>query len=165
MWRTLTLAVVMAAFLLLPSVAAADDASLYHAYRTHYKELKRVAEEYTAARRSFEHANAHHFAPRKARAIITADRHINTALDEAIPKIRREQPSSDFGKRAKAHVINEFALWRRENVWEMRGVRQYLHRHGKAARRDYVRAYHISVRAYHEYLRAKAQFKKAGFSG
>src|SRR4051794_17408226 len=98
MWRSLSLAAVFAAFLSLPAVASADDASLYHAYRTHYKELDRVAEEYKVARRRFEHANAHHFAPRKARAIIRADRHINTALDKVVPQIRREQPSSDFGK-------------------------------------------------------------------
>jgi hypothetical protein len=161
--RALTRAAVLAGLPIFPATAQADDASLYHAYKTHYKELERVAEEYKAARRSFEHANAHHFAPRKARAIIRADRHINAALDKVIPEIRREGPSSDFGKQAKAHVINEFAGWRRENVWEIRGVHHYLHHRYKAARRAYVRAYHISIRAYHEHKRAKALFKKAGF--
>jgi hypothetical protein len=161
--RTLTRAAVLAALPLFPATAQADDASLYHTYKARYEELERVAEEYKAARRSFEHANAHHFAPRKARAIIRADRHINTALDKVIPEIRREEPSSGHGKQARAHVINEFTGWRRENVWEIRGLHHYLHHRYKAARRDYVRAYRISIRAYHEHKRAAAEFKKAGF--
>src|SRR4051812_6021942 len=131
--RTLAREAVLAALPVFPATAQADDASLYHAYKTHYKELKRVAEEYKTARREFEHANAHHFAPRKARAIIRADQHINAALDQVIPKIRREEPSSDLGKQAKGHVINSFTAWRRENVWEIRGVHHYLHHRSKAA--------------------------------
>src|SRR4051794_1587913 len=91
----------------LPAIASADDASLYRAYtyKAHAREMKRAGAEYTAALRSFERADKHHFAPRRARAIITADRHINAVLDKVIPEVRQEQPSSDFGTQAKAHGV------------------------------------------------------------
>jgi hypothetical protein len=161
--RTLTRTAVITALLVFPATAQADDASLYRAYTGHDKELDRLSDKYDAARRSFDRADKHHFAPRKARRIITADRNINAALDRVIPGIRREQPSSDFGKQAKPHAINELADWRLANVWEMRAVRRYLHRHWKASQRAWLRAYDVSLRGYHEHKRAAALFKKAGF--
>src|SRR4051812_7503592 len=112
MWRSMILTAVFAASMALPAVASAADAGLYPAYKAPAKELKRASDEYKAARHRFVHANAHHFAPRKARAIITADRHINALLDRVIPGLRRQRPSSDLGKQAKPHAINELAGWR-----------------------------------------------------
>src|SRR3954453_19741277 len=163
--RTLTRAALLAGLLVFPTTAQADDASLYRAYtgKAHAKELNRAVAEYDAALRSFERADKHRFARREARAIITADRHINAGGDKVIPEVRQEQPSSDFGTQAKPHAIKEWEAWRRANVWEMRSMRQYRHRHWKASRRAWRRAYDVSLRGYHEYKRAVALFKKAGF--
>jgi hypothetical protein len=161
MLRSLSLTAVLAASLALPAVASADDAGLYRAYKSHARELNRAGAEYLSAVRRLR--RSHHYVPRVAKAIIRADRKMDAALGKRIRALGDETASSQAGTSAKRLALGGFRDWRTANVFEIRYMRAYVHKNGRAMKRWWRRSNEANDRAARRLKRADALFKKAGF--
>jgi hypothetical protein len=141
-----------------PSVAQADDGSLFRAYDANQSgALATSLRHYEAHAKRLDRTGDR----RWARALIKDDRDMDRALADIGSDLRREPPSSDNGRIAKRFALKEIAAWQAANHLEMRALRA---RSIKRSRRLAHRGSLIMIHKTKPYgTRAVKAFRAAGF--
>ena len=121
--RTLRLALALAiaafaAIALLPSSAAADDASVFAAYNGHQEEFAQAAANYRRAVRNARRSSRG-ATDDQLRAIIDADKQINAVLVTITGEVKAQQPSGPPGARAKKYALRNLILFKKANDLEI----------------------------------------------
>jgi hypothetical protein len=121
--------------------------------------LARGAHLVLAGKRNHKHPNN-----RTLRAIIRADRGINTVLTVIKGELADQQASTKQGRKARACAFREVRWWRRANNIEIHGIRLLIKNRQAAADRAFDRATHTVRRAYRQGRLAVRHFKAVGLS-
>jgi hypothetical protein len=138
--------------------AQADDASLFSAYNARQNEADAASLAYVRAlKRNHKHPNN-----KTLRAIIRADRGINTVLTVIKGELADQQASTKQGRKARACAFREVRWWRRANNIEIHGIRLLIKNRRAAADRAFDRATHTVRRAYRQGRLAVRHFKAVG---
>ena len=120
----LILGVALAAGMLVPGGAAADDRTLRAAGQSHDADFKKLGRETLRAARAFRRARY----KRGAGRLIRVHQATRTQVKVVIPAVEREQPSTPDGatyKRLLIQALREFDTGLR---WDIRAVRAYSRR-------------------------------------
>jgi hypothetical protein len=147
--RRATVIALLAAALLAPS-AAASDRSVYAAWTSRDDAFTRLGKQFTRAARIYRRSDG-----RRAGPTLRVSRKMIAVIDDVVPAIRREDASSDAGRRGKSRAITSLRLLRRSLATLRSGIRARdaarIRRSGRLARRSAKIA-----------RRAQAAFKQAG---
>ena len=143
--RPLAALLALAALLVAPAAAAADDQSVWDAYaHAHRTELRDAVRAYTKATSR----------PRGVGAAIRAGRRISRTLTAIATDVRGEQSSSSDGEQAKALLLDSLAAWRRAMTLDRRSLRAFHRGHlgrgsaaGLRSSRALARADRLEARA------------------
>jgi hypothetical protein len=150
--------VALVAAALLPAGAAADDAGLVAAYRSHSDELQAAGQAYVrAAKRARRNPTR-----RRIKAVIATDRRLNRILAAIGSELDAQEPSSDNGRRAKAAALEEIGGFIAANRLEMRSLRAVLADRIGAARRLIRMANRRARAAFRSGREARQAFRDAG---
>jgi hypothetical protein len=110
----------VAALLLLPATASADDRTLREAGRSHDAEFVRLGKAVRAAYRAWNDSGHR---PRRARRVTRILRRTRRAIDEVDAAVSAEQPSSANGATYKRLLLRSLGELDRALAFEMGGVR------------------------------------------
>jgi hypothetical protein len=144
---------------LLAAPAAADDRSVYTAWVSHDKEFTQLGKEFRRGQRVFRRSHGQ----RPQAALKAAKKTINL-LDQVIPAMKAEQPSSDAGRRAKAHALASTRLFRASLVHAEKWLRAYAHGHPARGARERRQANRLVRRANRAVRAARKAFREAGIT-
>jgi hypothetical protein len=108
----------VAALLLLPATASADDCTLREAGRSHDAEFARLGKAVRAAYRAWNDSGHR---PRRARRVTRILRRTRQAIDEVKAAVSAEQPSSGNGGTYKRLLLKSLGEFDRALAFEMGG--------------------------------------------
>ena len=115
--RRLALAALLVPALLAPP-AAASDRSVYEAWVSRDAAFGRLADDFRRASRVYRRSDGQRISP-----TIRVARKAIRLVNQVVPKIAAEEPSSDAGRRGKELAIRSQRLYRRSLRLLQRGVR------------------------------------------
>jgi hypothetical protein len=120
--RPVVAALCLAALLMAPAAAVADDQSVWDSYaHAHRAELGRAVDAYDKASRQD-----------RVRVVITAGRRVSRTLARIAADVRGETSSSPAGEEAKGLLLDSLAAWRQGMAYDRRSLRAL--RSGRLAR-------------------------------
>jgi hypothetical protein len=154
MTRSLAL---IAALLLLPATASADDRTLREAGRSHDAEVARLGKAVRAAYRAWNESG---YRPRQARRVIRILRRTRRVVDEVEAAVSAEQPSSDNGATYKRLLLKSLGEFDRGLALDIGAVRAATAgRHGLARERfrKAARMHRLALRHERQAVEAIAQ--------
>lgn len=125
----LAIALAATAALATPTLARADDQSLFDAYTGHENALQDTQDRYLLW---YERWTAGHHTRRVGRGLIKADKRMDDTLDTIADDVSVQLPSTASGREAKDYAIREIDAWETANRYEVHGIRLLLA--GKAKR-------------------------------
>jgi hypothetical protein len=152
------LAVLVSALALAPA-ARADDPAVWAAYNSRSPALGKAIDAYVRAGRR---ARARPIRARRVRVWIRAGQRIRVVVGTLATKVRRAEPSSEAGRRAKTLALRSLRDWRASLAIQRVALRLYLggeRRRSLRTGRRAVRTFKRSIRYDKRALRA---FREAG---
>ena len=154
----LTILISLVALMLLPSVAQADDASVYGAYVSRDAEFGQLGKEFRSRWAAFTRSHS----TRNGRRVRATVKKTRTAIAELSGAVAAQPSSSDNGKRAKAYALKALKWFDSSQAAVASAVRSrlagQLHDEAVWLRRSDAR---FDASADNEHL-ARRYFKRAG---